>query len=251
MFPPGATAAIVRENKPLLFLSILSIASAGYCTVAKQRELAIEVKNQLADRAIVRGEKSLELVQAFQVTSLWYRAPDEYRQMNLSQLVHITTTMAIDLGLDKIDVSKPAATAQESRGRVELQRAWLGCFLLSARYIQFPAMLKYPRTNRIPSFSLILRRPNLTFWTAKLDDYLANLQQTKAEATDEFLCRLVATERLCHDINEELFLSDPVRSLSRQDPKTLLIIQGFQDRNDSLSLVHLPSLQKGELLWRL
>ncbi|PKY00105.1 hypothetical protein P168DRAFT_276538 [Aspergillus campestris IBT 28561] len=215
VFPPGATAAIVRENKPLLFLSILSIASAGYCTVAKQRELTIEVKNQLADRAIVQGEKSLELVQAFQVTSLWYRAPDEYRQMNLSQLVQITTTMAIDLGLDKIDVFKPAATAQENR-----------------------------RTNRIPSFSLILRRPNLTIWTAKVDDYLADLQQTKAAATDEFLCRLVATERLCHDINQELFLSDPVRSLSRQDPKTQLIIQGFQDRNDALSLVRLHPLQK-------
>lgn len=145
VFPPGATAAIVRKNKPLLFLSILSIASAGYCTVAKQRELAIEVKNQLADRAIVRGEKSLELIQAFQVMSLWYRAPDEYRQMNLSQLVHITTTMAIDLGLDKIDVLKPAATAQENRGRVELQRAWLGCFILLARYIQLPAMLRCSR----------------------------------------------------------------------------------------------------------
>ncbi|GAB1195625.1 hypothetical protein APSETT444_004887 [Aspergillus pseudonomiae] len=133
VFPTGTTAALVRETKPLLFLSIISIASAGYCTVAQQRDLAVKARLYLADRAIVCGEKSIELVQALQVASFWYRAPDDYKQMNLNQLASIATTMAIDLGLDNIDVSKPAGTAKEMWDRAEAQRAWLGCLLLSAR----------------------------------------------------------------------------------------------------------------------
>lgn len=154
VFPSGTTAALVRETKPLLFLSILSIASAGYCTVAEQRDLAIEVRVYLADRAIAQGEKSIELVQAFQVASFWYRAPDDYQRMNLNQLASITTTMAIDLGLDKIEVSKPGDRARDPWDRVEAERAWLGCFLLSARCINSARLLPSatPKTDQILVF---------------------------------------------------------------------------------------------------
>lgn len=133
VFPPGATATLVRETKPLLFLSILSVTSAGYCTIDKQKILAAEFKGYLAESVIVRGEKSLELVQALQVASLWYKATDHYTQMNLNQLAHMATTMAIDLGLDKIEVLGPVGKFQDNWIRVEAQRAWLCCFLLSAR----------------------------------------------------------------------------------------------------------------------
>jgi len=132
VFPPGTTPVHVRNAKPLLFISILSVACAGYCPFAKQRELALEVRGCLADTAIVRGEKSLELVQALQVVSFWYRAPDTYTQMIQNQLASISTTMAMDLGLDNLEL---ASRAQDKWSRVEAQRAWLSCFLLSARYV--------------------------------------------------------------------------------------------------------------------
>lgn len=133
VFPPGTAATLLRETKPLLFLSILSVAAAGYCTIDEQKTLAAEFRGYLAESVIVRGEKSLELVQALQVASLWYRATDNYTHMNLNQLAHMATTMAIDLGLDKIEVLEPVGKFQDNWIRVEAQRAWLGCFLLSAR----------------------------------------------------------------------------------------------------------------------
>lgn len=133
VFPPGTTATLLRETKPLLFLSILSVAAAGCCTIEKQKILAAEFRGYLAESVIVRGEKSLELVQALQVASLWYRATDNYTHMNLNQLAHMATTMAMDLGLDKIEVLEPVGKFQDNWIRVEAQRAWLGCFLLSAR----------------------------------------------------------------------------------------------------------------------
>ena len=133
VFPPGTTVTLLKETKPLLFLSILSVAAAGYCTIDEQKALAADFRSYLAESVIVRGEKSLELVQALQVASLWYRSTDHYTQMNLNQLAHMATTMAIDLGLDKLEALQPVGKSEENLTRLEAQRAWLGCFLLSAR----------------------------------------------------------------------------------------------------------------------
>ena len=133
VFPPRTTATFLRETKPLLFLSILSVAAAEYCTIDEQKVLGAEFRGYLAESVIVQGEKSLELVQALQVASLWYRSTDRYTQMNLNQLAHMATTMAIDLGLDKLEVLEPVGQSQDNLIAVEEQRAWLGCFLLSAR----------------------------------------------------------------------------------------------------------------------
>lgn len=129
----------LRNTKPLLFLSILSVACAGYCAIAKQSELAFEVRRYLADTAIVGGQKSLELVQALQIVSFWYRAPDTYTQMIQNQLASMSTTMTMDLGLDNLNL---ASKAQDRWYRAEAERAWLSCFLLSARYVTMASWLQ-------------------------------------------------------------------------------------------------------------
>ncbi|KAJ5382835.1 hypothetical protein N7517_000746 [Penicillium concentricum] len=226
VFPTGTTTALVRETKPLLFLSIISIASAGYCTISQQRDLAVNVRLYLADRAVVRGEKSIEIVQALQVVSFWYRAPDDYKQMNLNQLASIATTMAIDLGLDRIEVTKPAGKVEEMWDRAEAQRAWLGCLLLSA------------------SLSLILRRPNSLAWSSQYDDYVADLRRTKTSPTDEFLCITVTAEGICHAVNQELSLTDSATSASLSDPTKLTRIQQYKSQIECLPLERIPSMNK-------
>ncbi|KAJ5158647.1 uncharacterized protein N7500_008298 [Penicillium coprophilum] len=226
VFPTGTTAELVQETKPLLFLSIMSIACAGYCTITQQRDLANKVRLYLAERAVVRGEKSIELVQALQIVSFWYRAPDDYKQMNLNQLASIATTMAIDLGLDRIELSKPTSSDNEMWDRAEEQRAWLGCLLLSA------------------SLSLILRRPNSLAWSSHYDDCAADLRRTKTSPTDEFLCVIVKTECICHAVNQELSLSDSTTLASLSDQNTLSKVQKFKTQIECLPLEQVPSLKK-------
>lgn len=132
VFAAGTPPEFVRETRPLLFLSILSVASSGYCSVEKQTELALESKRALADRAMVQRDKSLEIVQSLQVVCLWYRAIDGHKELKLAQLVQVTVTMAMGLGLDRL--LQPVDDPQTLWDRAEGQRAWLGCFLLSARY---------------------------------------------------------------------------------------------------------------------
>ncbi|OGM45254.1 hypothetical protein ABOM_006458 [Aspergillus bombycis] len=226
VFRTGTTAALVRETKPLLFLSIISIASAGYCTVAQQTDLAVKAKLYLAERAIVCGEKSIELVQALLVVSFWYRAPDNYKQMNLNQLASIATTMAIDLGLDNIDVSNPAGTTKAMWDRVEAQRAWLGCLLLSA------------------SLSIILRRPNSLAWSSQYNDYVADLRRTKASQTDEFLCTIVTSELICHAVSHELLLSDSASSVSLSDPEISIKVHQHKSQIECLPRDEISSIDK-------
>jgi hypothetical protein len=78
VFLPDTTAGYVRETKPLLFMSILSVASAGFCTLDQQRQFAFDARNFLTEFAIFKGERLLELIQALLMVSFWYRAPEHY-----------------------------------------------------------------------------------------------------------------------------------------------------------------------------
>jgi hypothetical protein len=136
VFSPGTTAGHVRETKPLLFMSILSVASAGFCTLDRQRQFALDARNFLAEIAIFKGEKSLELIQSLLIVSFWYRAPENYARTNQNQLASVALSLAIDLGLDRIEGSGTPDRTDAMWKRAEAQRAWLGCFLLCARYTE-------------------------------------------------------------------------------------------------------------------
>jgi len=135
------TAEIVRISKPILFLAILSVAS-GQNYPQVQAALKHETKRTLADKIIVRGEKSLELVQALQVVIVWYW-PEANGDSQYFQLAHIATIMAIDLQIDRsprgassqsklIAIPGPKSRFLDTEA-IECRRAWLGCYLLSSR----------------------------------------------------------------------------------------------------------------------
>lgn len=132
LFPAGTTVETVAGTTPVLLLSILSVASAGLCSNDQQNALTLESKRVLADRAFVRGEKSLELVQALQVSTLWFRAPESFKHINFNQLARVMITMAIDLELENADFSS-STTTETAWERAERQRAWLACFIISER----------------------------------------------------------------------------------------------------------------------
>jgi len=69
-FPPGTTAEDVRKQKPILFLAILSGSSYGANLPAEtQVALEREFRDVMATSIWKTGEKSLQLIQALQVSS--------------------------------------------------------------------------------------------------------------------------------------------------------------------------------------
>jgi hypothetical protein len=77
VIPPQVSAAQLREEKPFLFLAIMSAAS--YNNMPLQRSLGAEVKRAVASRIILNGEVSFDLLQGLLVFLAWYasatRAP--------------------------------------------------------------------------------------------------------------------------------------------------------------------------------
>ena len=141
VFPADTSAENIRINMPTLFLAILSVAS-GKDHPGLQRILTKETMRMLADRIVCNGEKSLEFVQALQVSTIWYW-PEDDRDTKYYQLIHMATVMAIDLG-----IGKPSKSGREGSFRynyqrvkapfvnhdtIECKRTWLGCYALCTK----------------------------------------------------------------------------------------------------------------------
>jgi hypothetical protein len=58
-----------------------------------------------AERIICNGEKTLELIQALQISSRVF-SPEHFEELKFYQLIHIAAVMAIDIGLAKRSKSK-------------------------------------------------------------------------------------------------------------------------------------------------
>ena len=142
VFPPDITPDAIRRRNPVLFLAILSVAS-GQEYPDLQATLTKEIMRILADRVFVHGEKSLELVQALQVVTIWYW-PEPNGDSKYYQFIHLAAVMAIDLGMHRrqpllifrkeqiLGLPKPKSYLSDPC-TTECRRAWLGCYLLCSR----------------------------------------------------------------------------------------------------------------------
>lgn len=142
IFPPGTQMADIRRTKPILFHSILAI-SIGTIQPEIQDTLVEEFYKIIADRVVVRGDKSLELVQAILIASAWY-PPERFEQLKFYQLVHMAITLAMDFGMGRRTMlNKKPFSVKDLIGKksytadldaVETRRAWVGCYYLSVQY---------------------------------------------------------------------------------------------------------------------
>jgi hypothetical protein len=88
----------IRRTKPILFHTILAVATAPIRPDLRQL-LVDEITQITADRVMYRGEKSVELIQALPVLVVHYQRPRQSKELNFLQVVHSAAAMALDLGL--------------------------------------------------------------------------------------------------------------------------------------------------------
>ncbi|KAI5851677.1 hypothetical protein DFP73DRAFT_164638 [Morchella snyderi] len=100
VFPPDTTAEGVRREKPTLFLAILAAAS-GTSDPALHKTLYNEISRAFAERVMINGEKSLELVQSLILCSAWYYTPDHFQELKFYMYIHQAAVMALDIGITK------------------------------------------------------------------------------------------------------------------------------------------------------
>ncbi len=169
VFPSGTTAEQVFREKPILYVCILSAASHGHLHPDVAKKLTLEAVGAIADCVVRSGAKSLELIQAMQVTALWYKPPEKAEQTNFYQIIHMAAVMALDIGLGKrFNPAKakrgfggpnakfapgPGKMIPQDSDTLEARRAWLGCYFMCARQVNIyflPCIRRAKLTSTVP-----------------------------------------------------------------------------------------------------
>lgn len=138
MFPATTDAMAVKEQQPILFFAIVTVALVTMQTKVDS-ELADMLTKDLALRIMYRGERSLEIVQTLLVQISFYARGKHMRELNFNQMVHIASTMALDIGLGRrsnIRWSTGTQTQRSDPHQLESlagRRAWLGCYYTATR----------------------------------------------------------------------------------------------------------------------
>ncbi|KAK4232201.1 hypothetical protein QBC38DRAFT_463392 [Podospora fimiseda] len=223
VFPSGYTVDELRATKPILFLSIMAAASSEMPGL--QKFLTKELMQVFAEKIIVDGQKSLELVQALQVAVIWYWPPERFEELKFYQLVHVAAVMAIEIGLGRKKQARggfkrhianswrdhPMHRVPLDPTTNEARRAWLTCYFLA--------------TNT----SMALHRANLIRWTPFMAECMDVLESSpEAVPTDKYFCHLVWTHKLAEEVGIQFSMDDPAFTPNVSEARTQYALRGFE-----------------------
>jgi hypothetical protein len=110
------TADDMRRTRPTLFLAMIA-AAAGKDNAALSAVLEREVMHAYATRSLIQSEKSLELVQAMLISSVWYQPPHKFGQLKYYEYIHSAANMAMDLGIGSRRTSNRSRESEQNMAR--------------------------------------------------------------------------------------------------------------------------------------
>ncbi|EHY60370.1 hypothetical protein HRR83_000129 [Exophiala dermatitidis] len=99
ILPDWPLEDLVFKWHPVLLLAMIVAGSSCYLDLQRQADTIF--RTVLADRVIVKGERSLELFQALLTCLAWYQHRFDPRTQQFYQLLQLAIAMAADLGLAK------------------------------------------------------------------------------------------------------------------------------------------------------
>ncbi|KAK5301830.1 hypothetical protein LTR14_000075 [Exophiala xenobiotica] len=212
VFPATADANVVKEQQPLLFFAICTVAMATMKGPVKP-ELWDMLTKDLSLRIMYRGERSLELVQVLLIHITWYTRAKEMRELNFNQMVHVACAMGLDIGLGRRSHKSAQSVDPHHLESLAGRRAWLGCY--------------YMGTN----IAMSLRHPAFVRWSVYIEECLDVLSsESGALPSDQWLCDLIRIQHIAEDASVVFSMDDPGSIISFRDVKTQYQIGGFRQQ---------------------
>lgn len=221
VFPREMTVGELRKTMPILFLAIMSAASSETPNV--QRVIVKELMQVFAEKIMITGEKSIEIVQALNISVIWYWPPEHFEELKFYEMVHMAAVMAIDLGLGKRKSRRARNLGNSFRDHpfrkhpppdpttIEARRTWLMCYFLT--------------TNT----AMALHRPFLLRWSSFMAECLDVLESSpEAAPSDKYFCHLVRTHQLAEEIGFQFCMDDPTVAVNLSDYMTQHKVRGFE-----------------------
>ncbi|OKP11261.1 hypothetical protein PENSUB_3283 [Penicillium subrubescens] len=225
--PSHMSVEELRRERPFLYLNISMITSPN---PARQQELSNTIKKYLADRIIMRGERSLDLLQGLLVHLTWFISVSRLHQTNFSgpidgpapnsnlppkqptqgtaqldAFLHLAMAQTISLGLNQDPSStktmnQPIAYLSQvdlHRDRtpsrtMEDRRTYLGCY--------YTMMMLSVCAKDMESFR----------FTKYTDECCKILDESPELPSDRYLVQLVRTVHLAENINHTITVDEAV-----------------------------------------
>uniref|UniRef100_A0A0B7KNY3 Transcription factor domain-containing protein n=1 Tax=Bionectria ochroleuca TaxID=29856 RepID=A0A0B7KNY3_BIOOC len=214
ILPPAPISyKTLRDDRPAILRAIIATASSIYAPDL-WKSLFQDAERYIMEQALMRGRKSLDLIQAALLLATWSHPPKNFEDLNFGQFVNIAATMILDLrsSNDPRYLVSPESVAESTQGSLEVARTFLACYLLSS------------------SIAMSLRRPNTMPYNTWVGDCLAVLNSTATTHIGDR--RLVAWIHLQKLAEETLAMAgiDGNSSGRSTDSRTHLILKSGLER---------------------
>jgi hypothetical protein len=119
----------LMQHRPMLMFAVLTVSS--YDSMQLQTTLSREFR-KVATIRIMKGEKSLDLLQGLLVFIAWHHHYMDAQAASIPMLLQLCLGIANDLGLDSISRTARSPLQKEDPRDREAKRAYLGCYYLSS-----------------------------------------------------------------------------------------------------------------------
>ena len=184
--PSGANFADIEKSRPFTVAAMIT-AACSFAEPELFKPLYQANIRLLANQAVILGNKSLDLVQAFLISATWTDPPDDLSRMNIFQWTHIASTMANELDLverlyrqaHNQHITQPDPANSSEQG-LELLRVTLGVYLTCSRYV-LSIRCKFELTCSVESRSAVTNKIWQSFirgWLLFLINFLVILQES-------------------------------------------------------------------------
>ncbi|KAF1849301.1 uncharacterized protein K460DRAFT_277250 [Cucurbitaria berberidis CBS 394.84] len=217
--PREWTALDLRAKKPALFHAIMAAAahSKGSALSDSLHEEAVYV---YARSAFIKGEKSVQAIQALLVTVAYNSPPKTPGQLQIYQWVNMAASMALELGL----ASKPRTHEQLPKRAIR-----------SLPKISSPEeLLEHCRTVLwvyiiSAGFSMRLKRPNILLFNSWLAECSNMLEKSKL-LDDKRIIAWLKLQRIADEANTAFGFDDASTSFSLSELRMQIVLRIFDRR---------------------
>jgi hypothetical protein len=209
----------LRANKPALFHAIMAAAAHSKGS-ALSDQLHEETVLLYARSAFIKGEKSVQAIQALIVTVTYYSPSKTPGQLQIYQWVNMAASMALELGL----TSKPRTHEQLPKRAIR-----------SLQKISSPEeLLEHCRTILLlyiisAGFSMRLKRPNILLFNSWMEECFSILEKSKL-LDDKRIVAWLKLQRIADEANTAFGFDDASTSFSLSELRMQIILRIFDRR---------------------
>ncbi|KAH8892700.1 hypothetical protein GQ53DRAFT_646295 [Thozetella sp. PMI_491] len=181
----------VKMERPGFFMASLAAAS-GIIKPKLSAQLFQSASRYIAEKVVIAGHKSLDLVQTLLILSTWHPPPARFQELKFTQYAHMAATMMVDLRASNKCYDEQYlhdGLRFSIDERMEAWRTSLACYFLCS------------------SISLSYHRPNVLRYDQWVEHCLAGLESSSS-LSDRRLVELAKLQRLVEETFEALGLDN-------------------------------------------